>query len=321
MIMKNNPAKRIKNTNCPFSMCAKILLDQSLEFPCTIEIKWNHNHGTNTLQAWSYKDLTEEAVNTIKQYFMNGMTPGTAYKEFVDNLRISCGTDILAYHRVLADRGTCPRRRDFNALYVEFNKEKYGGSDVKAMLDNLEERIATAKEKHPDISIRYKPCDDSNPLLLAIVTPLMHRIHQHISESGELVFIDSSSNMEEYNLRVFLLVTQSVLGALPLGILITSDEKTETLIQGFTLLKDCFNENSFYGKGPDGPKIAMTDNCAELRDALSLVFRNIELLLLCTFHILQQVWRWVTETKHGINGNDKRYLLQSFIDVVYVCSF
>ena len=41
--------------------------------------------------------------------------------------------------------------------------------------------------------------------------------------------------MEEFNLRVFLMVTHSVLGALPLGIIITSDEKTETLIEAMEL--------------------------------------------------------------------------------------
>ena len=34
----------------------------------------------------------------------------------------------------------------------------------------------------------------------------------------------SSSNMEEYNLRVFVMVTHSPAGALPLRVIITSDE-------------------------------------------------------------------------------------------------
>ena len=39
-----------------------------------------------------------------------------------------------------------------------------------------------------------------------------------VPQSKDLAFIDSSSNMEEYNLRVFLMVTQSACGALPLAI-------------------------------------------------------------------------------------------------------
>ena len=55
-----------------------------------------------------------------------------------------------------------------------------------------------------------------------------------VKQASELVFVDSSSNMEELNLRVFLVVTHSVAGALPLGILIVSDERTSTLVRGFT---------------------------------------------------------------------------------------
>ena len=100
----------------------------------------------------------------------------------------------------------------------------------------------------------------------------MHRIHEHVVESGEMIFVDSSSNMEEYNLRVFLFVTHSVVGALPLGVVICSNEQTDTLISGFLLLKKCFNEQSFNGRGGlVGPEIAMTDNCTELHNALKVV--------------------------------------------------
>ena len=55
--------------------------------------------------------------------------------------------------------------------------------------------------------------------------------------------------MEEYNLRVFVMVTHSAVGALPLGVIITSDETTSTLIQDLDLFKLCLPERAFYGKG------------------------------------------------------------------------
>ena len=50
-----------------------------------------------------------------------------------------------------------------------------------------------------------------------------------VAQAKDLAFLDSSSNMEEYKLRVFVVVTHSVCGALPLGIFVTSDEKEQTL--------------------------------------------------------------------------------------------
>ena len=40
--------------------------------------------------------------------------------------------------------------------------------------------------------------------------------------------MDASSNMHDHNLKMFVMCTLSVTGALPLSMLITSDEKTET---------------------------------------------------------------------------------------------
>ena len=53
----------------------------------------------------------------------------------------------------------------------------------------------------------------------------MKRVYKEIPQYGELVFVDSTSNAEEHNLKVFMMCTQSVAGALPCEILITSDEK------------------------------------------------------------------------------------------------
>jgi hypothetical protein len=48
-----------------------------------------------------------------------------------------------------------------------------------------------------------------------------------------------NSNTEAHNLKAFLLCTYSVAGALPCGLLITTDGKESSLKQGFTMLKNC----------------------------------------------------------------------------------
>ena len=44
----------------------------------------------------------------------------------------------------------------------------------------------------------------------------------------------------------------------------------------------------------------MTDDCQAERNALSAVWPEARLLL-CTFHVLQAVWRWLHNGKHGID--------------------
>ena len=115
--------------------------------------------------------------------------------------------------------------------------------------------------------------------------------------------MDATSNVEEYNLKLFLVVTHSPVGSLPLAAFVTSDETTVTLTQALELVAETLPPGAFYGKGPKkGPNIVMTDNCSELRDALHIVWPEAELLL-CVFHLLQQVcgfeiWNIAKENKY-----------------------
>ena len=69
-------------------------------------------------------------------------------------------------------------------------------------------------------------------------------------------------------------------------------------------------------KGLSGPAVFMTDNCSELRDALHIVWPEA-ILLLCLFHILQQVWRWLCDSKNSIKHEDRQTLMHSFKTLAY----
>ena len=74
-------------------------------------------------------------------------------------------------------------------------------------------------------------------------------------------------------------------------------------------------EPAFFGK-PDGPSVIMSDNCVELRNALRETWPNSNLLL-CVFHILQQVWRWLFDKSHGITKSDRVDIMKHFRKLVY----
>ena len=71
-------------------------------------------------------------------------------------------------------------------------------------------------------------------------------------QAGELVFIDSTSNLEGHNLRFFLLCTHSVAGALPLGVMVTSDEKQSTIAKAVNMLCGILPVDAFFGRGCQG---------------------------------------------------------------------
>lgn len=67
------------------------------------------------------------------------------------------------------------------------------------------------------------------PLILALCTPLMARVHTTVPQSAEIMFCDSTSSLDRFNMSLFILSTCHPVGRIPLGILMTSDEKEQTI--------------------------------------------------------------------------------------------
>jgi hypothetical protein len=147
---------------------------------------------------------------------------------------------------------------------------------------------------------------------VAVCTPLMRRAHRLISHSSEIVFMDSSGNMDRQNLRVFLLLTHAVSGGVPLGVLILNSEQTACISMGLDLYNSLLPSTCYGGRGVQGPVLFMTDDCAALRSALRAVYPRATLLL-CLFHILQAFWRFLWNAKNGVRKDDRAevfYLLK-----------
>ena len=89
----------------------------------------------------------------------------------------------------------------------------------------------------------------SQPMVIAICTPLMYRVHRYVQQAQEMVFCDSTSSLDRFNTSLFVISTANAIGGLPLGVIITSDEEQETISQGLGLLKKLFPLIVFMGMG------------------------------------------------------------------------
>ena len=153
-------------------------------------------------------------------------------------------------------------------------------------------------------------------IIIGIVTPLMRRAHQLIKHSGELVFIDSGGGMDLDNHRVFILLTHSGAGGVPLGVILTTNEKETTVSSGLQLLKSMLGEGVFFGRGESGPQVFMTDESAAERGGLKEAFPQSRILL-CSFHVLQAYWRFLWDSKHGISKKDRPHLFMLLKNALY----
>ena len=83
------------------------------------------------------------------------------------------------FHLRKADRSISPRRRDFNVLYRKYCDEHFGARNGVEMFEKLEEKILSFKENIKDVKIKYQMYDkeERSSLIIAILTPLMERVH------------------------------------------------------------------------------------------------------------------------------------------------
>ena len=158
---------------------------------------------------------------------------------------------------------------------------------------------------------------DDGETVISNVDPFMNRVQKNVPQSGELVLIDATSNLDRNDTKLFHFMCPSPIGALPVAEIVTTREDMKTIIFGLELLKTVLPAGAFYGRGREvGPQVFMSDDSDAERGALSGVWPH-SVLLLCIFHVLQAVWTWLWDAKHCILHGDRTTLLQLFRNVLY----
>ena len=79
-------------------------------------------------------------------------------------------------------RSKVPRRRDFNNLYTYFKVLKYGSLNMDSMFKKMEENVKQLIAVEPEYAIKYNlfNAQENSPFILALVTPLMRRVHDMV---------------------------------------------------------------------------------------------------------------------------------------------
>ena len=128
--------------------------------------------------------VASDAISKINGLFEIGCTPSSAYRGFLCGLRKICENE-LDFHIKKVDRSITPRRRDFNNLYKKYCLENFGGKDCAEMFEKLGEKIEQFLQMEPESCIKYSTydADEDSPFILAIVTPLMQRVHTMVSRT------------------------------------------------------------------------------------------------------------------------------------------
>ncbi|XP_031169028.1 uncharacterized protein LOC116059903 isoform X2 [Sander lucioperca] len=316
--------KTSRNTNCPATLF--LVLKRSMEDRRSrstdrhmaegylLYVNWRneHNHGLAGADALRKRDVSAITIERLTELFERGHSPSSALETIKYDLQEEEGDE---YVYAAADRAICPDLQFCYRLYHKIFQKSYSAPSGEKMAVDLRERLARYNEEHGCVCAQIEQTIDGQQVV-AICTPVMQRVHTRVQQSGEMIFVESLGNCNRKPHRLFLFLTPSAAGGLPLGVLITTSESAATLTAGISLLKRLLPPAAFFGRGDHGPQAFMTDDCSALRQALAAVYPGASLML-STFHLLQAMWRWLWNSHNGIKKEERPQLLNGFRGLVY----
>ena len=345
---------RNKKTDCPSSLILTVTVPSSkmkrksqlncvkISHPTIIKMCFNHDHPIDSAHALSFRPIASQTKESYYRLFSSGHSAATARHTY--ETRMLLEADEEEEMVILGDRALNPNPQDVSRLYDKWRTKELGPENGCEMFKKLDEMIENynkssggkivmqkyatemydekAKVSESDVNDENEPPHKKrksvpSPLNVAICTPLMARVHENIPQAGEIAFIDSTSSLDRYNLSMFVISTSHSGGGLPLGVLITSDEKSPTLEASLASLCGILPDKAFYGQGPStGPQIIMSDDSLSQSLAVTATWPKARQLL-CVFHVLQSFWTWLHDGKHHIPANHRQPLMLKIKDLVH----
>ncbi|CAG8697421.1 17913_t:CDS:2, partial [Funneliformis caledonium] len=181
-------------------------------------------------------------------------------------------------------------------LFQNYHEVSLGGSNGKLMFERLAELVQDYNDSGQRKAVLQEyDAHAGKAFILCIITSLMCRVHEKVLQEGELCYVDALASFDPLNSSITLLYTSCTVGALPLGLFVTSDELEITPQIGLMVI--------------------LTDDSSAERNALELWVR-----LLCTFHFLQAFWRWLYDSKHKVNKEDWVPIMEKTRKILYALS-
>ena len=253
--------------------------------------------------------------------FNDGLLPSSAHIERRKHIKTE---NPDTWPQVFADRSRLPSLFWVYKFHRQFLDKQIGSRDGVDVIEKSEQLInkfnADCKAEHPlpdGKSYAKLAQTEDGETCVVICDPFMHRVHTMVPQSGELVLIDATSNLDRSDTKLIHVVCPSPVGSLPLADIVVTREDTNTIKFAFELLKSVLPDGAFYGRGAImGPHCIMTDDCDAERLALAGTW-PAAVLLLCVFHVLQAMWTWLWDAKHQIENHDRQTLLIMFRYVLY----
>lgn len=98
---------------------------------------------------------------------------------------------------------------------------------------NMLSAVKRYAERHPASRIAWD--EDDGGFVVVLATELMLRVHKEFREAGEVVFVDTSSHVDQINTNITPLLCTSPVGAMPLGVIFSTSEDEASYTKGMIM--------------------------------------------------------------------------------------
>ena len=274
-----------KQTNCPAQINFKIKATDAHEhddncsfFATTLSILFTHNHSIESANAVKYHEVKAETKEAFLKLFEQAHSASSAYHEYKNFLMKKYGDQ---YVTISADRGVMPDIKWVYNLHAIYMQNAFGKINSPEAFEKAVEKANEYNEKHGDTLCVVEQVDDET--IVAVCDKLSQRVHKVLPQSGDIVYVDATSNLDRQDSKLIKFMTCSPAGGLPLGFVVTGSESEKVLVFAFEKFKQLLPNYAFYNK-KTGPTLFMTDDAPAEINALRRVWPDA-MLLLCTWHV------------------------------------
>ena len=299
-------------TNCPASISLKLYKKSKVgPFYLFVNLNFNHDHKIICADHLRHRKPLQEVKEKFTGLFESGHSASSALTTHKMDLFREHGPN---FYRKCADGAYLPDRYRVYNWYNNVFKEKYGDSRDDDMFHRMTKQADEYNAEQGENCVRVEKF--MNEIIVVIITPLMKR-HHRITEAGDIMGIDSGRGYDRHNTVIWHLTTKSANVTVPLGLILTNSETAEVLTKALELYKEMLQEDCFGGRGRNlGPLLIIRDGSDVEATAISNVWPLV-IQLLCIFHVLQALWRWLFASENGIKLSDRPHILCLFRDIMY----
>lgn len=271
-ITKRPQSSRARDINCTASIHLRLERWNLVNsHPLEINIKFTHSHVINSAESLSFRRVKDEVREKFVELFKDGHSPSSTLFSYEDELYLSATSNQELLEK-LSDRANNP---DYDTIYHLFQKYRdtaLGGRNGRLMFERLGSMVVEYNSSGRGKAVLQEyDALTGKAFILCIVTGLMYRVYEKIWQASELCYMDASASFKHLNTSITLFYISCAVGALPLGLFITSDELEITLEKAINLLKTILPSHAFFGRGPQvGPIVFLTDDSSAERNALEM---------------------------------------------------